>query len=219
MFRIKVCGITSVEDALATAGAGADAIGLNFFPPSPRFVETQTARAISDATPSLLKIGVFVNAGAEAIRAAVDAAGLDAIQLHGDEAPAFLDQLAPLPIIRAFRCPAGLEAAGNYIAACHTRPRAAVVDAFTLTAYGGSGKTANWQAIAATRRSLQGIPLILAGGLNSTNLAEAIIAVQPDGVDVASGVEIEPGRKDREKIREFVRIALRELRSGEPRNP
>jgi len=214
MFRIKICGITNVEDALAAARAGADAVGLNFYPKSPRQIDLDTARQIVDGLPAgIIKVGVFVNATIEEVCRTFDQLGLDLIQIHGDEPPESLVQLGQRPVMRAFRLgPAGLGAAAEYLAACRRLqclPRRTLIDAFVPGDYGGTGKTPDWAVLQGYPAEPWHPPLVLAGGLTPANVAEAIRAVRPVAVDTASGVEIGPGRKDHAQIAAFVAAARR----------
>ncbi|MCI0332932.1 MAG: phosphoribosylanthranilate isomerase [Planctomycetes bacterium] len=212
-FRIKICGITNLDDARAAADAGADAIGFNFFSKSRRFVDPQRARQIVEQTPAgVLTVGVFVNSDAKQIVETVEQVGFHAVQLHGDEPPLLVAQLpSQIRIVRAYRCGRdGLKPLANYLEECRQRgrmPDAALIDADAGTDFGGSGQLADWALIQHERESLDGLPLILAGGLTPDNVAAAIAAVSPDGVDVASGVEQEPGRKDAALIARFVAAA------------
>jgi phosphoribosylanthranilate isomerase len=213
IFQIKICGITSIEDALVVARAGADSVGLNFWPQSRRFVSAETAREIVATLPgNVTKVGVFVNATAVDIAAIADAVGLDWIQLHGDEPPELLAKLPPrLPILRAFRCGAkGLAPLTQYLNASKVNgraPDAVLVDADAAGDFGGTGRLADWARIAQDRSLLGGLPLILAGGLAPRNVAAAIAAVRPDWVDVASGVEVRPGVKDAVLVEQFIAAA------------
>jgi phosphoribosylanthranilate isomerase len=217
MFRIKICGMTSVEDARAAAEAGADAIGLNFYPRSRRFVRPETAARIAAAVPrDVTKVGVFVNATAEEIRRIAELVGLDCVQLHGDEPPALVAQLPPqVAVVRAYRCTVdGLAPLAEYLAACPAHGRAldaVLVDADAGGDYGGTGQAADWSLVARERDALGGTPLVLAGGLTPENVSEAIAQVHPDGVDVASGVESRPGRKDAALVARFVAAAREAL--------
>jgi phosphoribosylanthranilate isomerase len=210
LFRIKICGITSVADGLAAASAGADAIGLNFWPQSKRYVRPETAREIAAALPGgVTKVGVFVNAAAEEIASTADEVGLDWIQLHGDERAELLAKLPPrLPVLRAFRCGAdGLTQLARYLTESRDEgraPDAVLIDADAAGDFGGTGQCADWARVAQDRNLLAGMPLILAGGLTPRNVAAAIQSVRPDGVDVASGVESQPGRKDGALVEQFV---------------
>lgn len=227
MFRVKICGITSVEDARAVAAAGADAVGLNFYPNSPRSVALETARRILGALPAgLTKVGVFVNAPAEDVCRTFDQLGLELIQLHGDEPPTLLTELGDRPVMRAFRLgKAGLETVGRYLGDCgmlKCMPRMTLIDAQVEGIYGGSGQVADWNVLKTYRldkampfyetlRTRCGAlpPLVLAGGLTPDNVAEAIRTVGPAAVDTASGVESGPGRKDPAAVEAFVRAAQR----------
>jgi len=212
-FWIKICGITNVEDARAAADAGADAIGLNFFSKSRRFIDSQAARRIVDKLPSgILKVGVFVNHNINQIADIIQKVGLDAVQLHGDEHPALFSELPPhVRIVRAHRCGReGLAPLARYLGECHAlgrMPDAILIDADAGASFGGSGSLADWALIRDQKHLVDGLPLLLAGGLTPDNVATAIEAVSPNGVDVASGVEREPGRKDSRLIVRFVTTA------------
>ncbi len=217
MFRIKICGMTSSDDALAAADAGADAIGLNFYPRSKRYVSPDVAEKIAAAVPdSVTKVGVFVNATAGEIAQVVDRVGLHCVQLHGDEPPALAAELPPgVSVLRAHRCTAdGLALLRDYIDRCREAGcslDAVLVDADAGSDFGGTGRAADWALVARERTMLGAVPLILAGGLTPDNVCQAIAAVRPDGVDVASGVESEPGRKDVALVTRFVAVAREAL--------
>ncbi len=193
---VKICGVTTLEDALACADAGADAVGFNFWPRSKRHVAVDVAAAIAKKLPPQLRtVGVFVDPTAADVDRAFAAGAIDLAQLHGDEPPEFCARFAGR-YIKAFRLRdrATLQRLGDYD--CDL----VLVDADSA-GYGGSGQRADvtLAADAATRRRV-----ILAGGLTPDNVAEAIAAVQPYGVDVAGGVEREPGVKDWIKVAAFV---------------
>jgi phosphoribosylanthranilate isomerase len=212
MFRIKICGITTVEDAMRAAAAGADAVGLNFYPKSPRFVDVPTAEAIVHALPSgIARVGLFVNREAHEIRELFGRLGLDLIQLHGDESPSFLTALGGLPILRSFRITAdGLDPVLDYLSECRQRnclPQRVLLDACKKGHYGGTGELADWAAARQYPAASWHPPLVLAGGLTPGNVAEAIAMVRPSGVDTASGVERSPGHKDPRLVEDFVRAA------------
>ena len=212
MFRIKICGLTSTEDARMVSAAGADAIGLNFYSPSPRSLSVDTALQLVDAVPdSVARVGLFVNATDDEVCRAFDHLRLDFIQLHGDEPPEYLLALGGRPVIRAFRLgPGGLAPILEYRAACalpEVNLQAVLIDAYNPHFYGGTGDTADWEGLAAERTRLQDLPLILAGGLSDTNVADAIFKVRPDAVDTASGVEQATGHKDANRVRAFVQAA------------
>ncbi len=213
MIKIKICGITTLDDALAAAEAGADMLGFNFYPPSPRYIEPLScARLVAhlrDRGARVVTVGVFVNALPQAVAAILDDCGLDLAQLHGDEPIEALEALAP----RAFKAirPATLEEA-RAAARCYGRrsnPPAFLVDASTTPGrFGGTGQTGDWEL---ARALAQDYPLLLAGGLCPENVAAAITHVRPWGVDVASGVESHPGRKDPGRLAAFVRHARHAL--------
>ncbi len=224
MFRIKICGITTVDDAQAVAQAGADAVGLNFFGKSRRFVEPAQARRIVEALPpEVVKVGLFVNASQDEVCGTFDSVGLDLVQLHGDEPPDFLARLGGRPILKAFRLGqediyygAGqldLDTVRRYLDACRERacvPRLVLVDAHVPGAYGGTGRLADWDALESEKqaRAQEAFPpLVLAGGLTADNVAEAIQRVRPHAVDTAGGVESAPGHKDAALVERFVRSA------------
>jgi phosphoribosylanthranilate isomerase len=213
MFRVKICGITNREDAQAVVKAGADAVGLNFYPKSPRYVTLEMAQRIADGLPrEVVKVGLFVNAAAEEVCRTFDRLDLDLIQLHGDEPPAFLAELGGRPVIRAFRLgPAGLPPVHDYLQQCRELehlPRLVLIDAYVQGAYGGTGSVADWDALREIRRDESFPPTVLAGGLTPHNVAEAIRTVRPAAVDTASGVESAPGKKDPAAVEAFVQAAL-----------
>jgi phosphoribosylanthranilate isomerase len=216
LFRIKICGLTRAEDGLAAANAGADAVGLNFFPRSPRYVDLGAAKAVAAVLPpAIATVGVFVNAPVDEIRQAAESLGLDFIQLHGDEPPGFCAELGGLEVIRAFRLgAAGWHPLIEYLDQCrelHAVLRAILVDACQPGTYGGTGHAADWNLARRYHDLSLGLPLILAGGLNPANVADAVRAVKPFGVDTASGVETSPGQKDHRQIAAFVAAASRAL--------
>ncbi|HEX5442636.1 MAG TPA: phosphoribosylanthranilate isomerase [Pirellulales bacterium] len=212
MFHVKICGITNVADAHHAAGAGADAIGINFYGGSVRAVSVDQGRTIAEATPKdVARVGVFVNAGAEEVRKTAECLNLDYVQLHGDESPSIVDELAGFRVIRAYRLgDAGWQPLVAYLDECRrlgAMPSAIMVDACREGAYGGTGHTVDWPLARQFHELQLGMPLILAGGLVAENVAEAIAAVSPAAVDTASGVESSPGRKDPERVTAFVAAA------------
>ena len=218
MFRIKICGITTVDDALAAARAGADAIGLNFYRQSPRSVEPETARRIVEVLPpGVVKVGLFVNASHEQVCLTFDQLGLDLAQLHGDEPPEFLRRLGERPVMRAFRVgEEGLGPVADYLQQCRRldrMPRRVLIDSRTKGRYGGTGRVADWSMVARYPLHDWHPPLVLAGGLTPDNVAEAIRVVRPAGVDTASGVKSAPGRKAEALVELFVRQAQHAFRS------
>ncbi|HNQ91161.1 MAG TPA: phosphoribosylanthranilate isomerase [Verrucomicrobiota bacterium] len=196
--RIKVCGITSREDAWAAIDEGVDALGFVFCAVSPRQVSPETAAAIlATLPPFIAKVGVFVDAQPDVILETIARTGIDTLQFHGTEPPSFCSQFA-LKTLKAFRIHdhASLERLRDYTTA------AWLLDTFVPGAAGGTGHTFNWDLAVRAREWER--PIVLAGGLTPANVATAIRQVRPFGVDVSSGVETAPGRKDRLKIREFV---------------
>jgi phosphoribosylanthranilate isomerase len=213
MFTIKICGITRPEDAQATVEAGADAIGLNFYPQSSRAIDLARARAIVAVLPrEMIKVGLFVNAAPAEICRTCDALGLDLVQLHGDEPPQLLSALGGRPVMKAFR-PAGAEGLRvvlDYLETCRALgclPRLVLLDAPLTRGFGGSGTLADWRLAKQYGESYQGPKLVLAGGLKPDNVADAIRTTGARSVDTASGVESEPGIKDPAAVRAFVHAA------------
>ena len=212
MFRIKICGITRPDDARMVAEAGADAIGLSFYPASRRCVSLETAQAILAAAPTqLTKVGLFVNAAIAEVVAAFDRLGLDLIQLHGDEPPEYLGQLAGRPTMKALRVgPDGLAPVAAYLDRCRELgcvPTLCLIDALVPGQYGGTGQVADWPKLASYPIDEWNPPLVLAGGLTPENVAQAVNQVRPHAVDTSSGVESSPGRKDADLVRRFVAAA------------
>ncbi|ARD13216.1 MULTISPECIES: phosphoribosylanthranilate isomerase [Pseudomonas] len=196
--RSKICGITRIEDALAAAEAGADAIGLVFYPKSPRAVTVLQARAIIAALPPFITtVGLFVNASRCELNETLDAVALDMLQFHGDETPDECDGYHR-PYIKALRVKAG----DNIAQVCRTyrNARGVLLDTYVEGVPGGTGETFDWALIPDDLDK----PVILAGGLTSANVAQAIAQVRPYAVDVSGGVEKSRGIKDREKILAFM---------------
>lgn len=212
MFRIKICGITNPDDARRVVQAGADAIGLNFYPESPRFIDHSTARLICDVLPpEIVKVGLFVNSPAEDVCRTFDELPLDLVQLHGDEPPEFIARLGDRPVMRAFRLgPEGVQPIFDYLDQCKKLrciPKLVLIDALAEATYGGTGRIADWSICAQYPRHKGLPPLVLAGGLKASNVAEAIEQVRPAAVDTASGVESSSGRKDPAAVTAFVQAA------------
>ena len=203
--RIKICGITNLEDALAAVECGADALGFNFYQKSPRYIAPAAASEIIGQLPKgVMNVGVFVNSSLAEIDQIYTRSSVVYVQLHGDETPAFVERLADLTgaiAIKAIRVSqefdpdTALEYDVQYF----------LLDSSSSTAYGGTGETFNWDAALKFKES--GAKFFLAGGLTPDNVAEAIRRVEPFGVDVCSGVESSKGRKDHNKLAEFIRNA------------
>lgn len=199
--RIKICGVTTPEDARHAAEAGADALGLNFYPKSPRFVTPVQAAAIVRALPPFTApVGVFVQMPLRQATAIAFQLGLRGVQTY-DAPPEDAFPFAHIPSFRV-KDADGLDAIRRYVAAC--RPAAVLVDSYVDGQLGGTGHRAPWDLLVGFD---PGVPLILAGGLTPENVAEAIATVKPWGVDVASGVESAPGRKDPVKVARFIEAA------------
>lgn len=197
--KVKICGVTRLDDALAAVRLGADALGFNFWPRSKRYIPPAEARAIIRRLPPLVTaVGVFVDPSRDEVLRAVDVAGVVMAQLHGDEAPDFCASL-PLPVLKAIRV-AGVH---SLAALASYEVRGFVLDT-PSAGYGGSGKTFEWSLVAEVAREM---PVVLAGGLGPENVAAAVRTVRPWAVDVASGVESAPGVKDEEKMRLFIDAA------------
>lgn len=221
--QVKICGVTSTGDFIEAVNAGADAVGLNFYPQSKRYLGPAAQNEIaglldqSDESqfrlnrPAASVVGVFVNSTADEIATLAAELRLGGIQLHGDEPPELLPQLPGCTVIRARRLDErGLSAIGEDLLACRQAgrmPDAVLLDAAAAGLYGGSGETLDWESLSQYREYLGEVPLILAGGLTPDNVAEAIRIVRPAAVDVASGVEKSAGVKDPQKMRAFVEAA------------
>lgn len=206
--QIKICGITNTKDALACAELGAQLIGLNFYPQSPRYIDPSVGRQIVEALPADTKaVGVFVGGNTDEIRTTAKATGVRSVQLHGNFSPEIAHELArEFRVIRVFSTHA------------HFRPEDVspfsdcdvLIDAHHPDLRGGTGRTCNWPAARATLAFARF--LILSGGLNAQNVGAAIQAVVPNAVDVCSGVEKAPGVKDHRAIKNFVAAVRRSKR-------
>ena len=200
MVKVKICGITTVDDALMAVAAGADALGFVFHSLSPRNIGVEAAAAIIREVPPFVQtVGLFVNVPIEYVNDTVEATGLDVVQLHGDETPEYC-RLVGRRVVKAFRIKDidSLEPIRRYSVAGF------LLDAWSPKAYGGTGMTFNWDI---AKVAEQYGPIILAGGLTPENVAQAVETVSPFAVDVSSGVESVPGKKDPEKVLAFIRHA------------
>jgi phosphoribosylanthranilate isomerase len=213
MTWVKICGMTNLEDALVAVEAGADAVGFVFYEKSPRRISVEAAREIVEKLPEgVEKVGVFVNEASERVLAVAEDVGLTAVQFHGDEY-----QNPEMYAIdrRAFLCiPAAWVAVtwrkrGKAVGSFMALPRnlgAIMLDSGTSKQRGGTGKPFDWREARAWVSAMNQLhPVVIAGGLNTDNVGEAIAILKPWGVDVASGVEMTPGKKDPEKVRAFVK--------------
>ncbi|HET7362696.1 MAG TPA: phosphoribosylanthranilate isomerase [Burkholderiales bacterium] len=195
--RVKICGITRTQDARAAAEAGADAIGLVFYPPSPRYLSVERAVEIRDALPPFLQtVALFVNADAAQVAQVIGRVHPGMLQFHGDETPEFCAQFG-LPFVKACRIRAGVDASA-YLQP-YSRAAAWLLDSF-VPEYGGVGESFDWSLVPPRHAR----PLILSGGLDRGNVGRAIRAVHPWGVDVSSGVESAKGIKDAAKMAAFI---------------
>ncbi len=199
MTKIKICGIKTLNDALAAIDAGTDYLGFNFYSKGVRFIEKEVCAEITSVLkrehPKIKLVGVFVNSSVDEVKNILDTCSLDLAQLHGDETPEIFAQLVP----HAFKAFRGVPT--DITGYEHKDGPAFLVDAAVKGMYGGSGVTADWSAAAELAKKY---PLLLAGGLTPENVADAVRQVNPWGVDVASGVESAPGEKDAAKMKKFV---------------
>lgn len=199
--KVKVCGITNAEDAWTAVEAGADALGFIFYKQSPRYVVPAVAsRIIAELPPLIVTVGVFVNEGMATVRSIMDTCGLAMAQLHGDENASYCHELSR-PSMKALR----LKDRGSLLALAEYQGRGGVrgfvLDTFSELTYGGTGQVTDWALAADVAKSAR---VLLAGGLTPDNVTEAIRTVHPYGVDVNSGVESAPGKKDPAKVRAFL---------------
>jgi phosphoribosylanthranilate isomerase len=196
--KVKICGITNIADAQAAVAAGADALGFNFYEKSPRYIALELATEIArQLPPFVLRVGLFVNAPEDFVLRAIRESGLNMLQFHGDEIPGFCSQFG-LMSMKAFRIrgPETLQEIPQF----HTD--AYLLDAYSSAAYGGTGEKFNWDLAIEAQKF--GKPIFLAGGLTPENVGQAIRQVHPFGVDVSSGVESAPGKKDHAKVKAFI---------------
>jgi phosphoribosylanthranilate isomerase len=201
MTRIKMCGMTNISDARSAVEYGVDALGFIFYPKSRRYVSPEKAKEMIRKLPcDVIRVGVFVNQEIREVKEIARFCDFNVIQLHGDESPHYCSQFSGFSLIKAIspRTEAEILRLRDYPVG------AVLVDAYEQGRYGGTGRISDWRlAIKVKERH----PLILSGGLNTGNIREAIAAVRPQAVDINSGVEISPGKKDPDKIREIVEIA------------
>lgn len=205
MTQVKICGITNLEDALLSQRFGADILGFNFYEKSPRYIEPRKAREIIEQLSTKVeKVGVFVNEAQEKVSQTVELCGLDAIQLHGDELPEYIDILDGIKIIKAFRLSPGVNTTmfANY------KADSILLDALSSTGYGGTGQTCDWDLASDVAKTFPKV--FLSGGLGADNVAEAIRTVRPYAVDACSRLESAKGKKDFEKLEKFI-IAAKHL--------
>jgi len=202
MVKIKICGITNLEDALNSVKAGCNALGFVFYRKSPRYITPEKASPIIKHIPAhILKIGVFVNAKEKTIKRIARLCNLDMVQFHGNESPEFCKKFKGYKIIKAFRVKDKIELKNllNY------KTFAYLFDTFVKSKIGGTGRKFNWALV----RHLSGFnkPIFLSGGLNVKNVTEAMRQVRPDWLDVSSSIETKPGKKDYKKVKKFISLA------------
>jgi phosphoribosylanthranilate isomerase len=203
MVRIKICGITNLEDALLAAELGANALGFIFYAKSPRKVDAETAHSIiAQLPPFVAAVGVFVDEAAAVVQELAAKVGLDWVQLHGQESPEYCRNLGRR-VIKAFRIQD--EDSLRQLAEYQGAAQALLLDTYKKGQVGGTGEVFDWQL---ARKAKQYGRIILAGGLSSDNVAVAIATAQPAAVDAASGTEAAPGKKDPEKLRAFFEAAV-----------
>jgi phosphoribosylanthranilate isomerase len=210
--KVKICGVRTLEEAQAAMACGAQALGFNFWQKSARFIEPQEAREIIQRLPPFIScVGVFVNESAQRIDQIVEQTKINAVQLHGDEEPEFCAQISAVKIIKAFRVGEDF----NLDMLKKFPVHAFLLDSKVTGEYGGTGQRFDWRFAVEAKQTA---PIILAGGINIENVAEAIQYVRPYAIDVCSGVEAEPGRKDLVTLREFMSEVGRVNRMIEEKN-
>ncbi len=200
MVKVKICGITNLEDAKIAVNAGCDALGFMFYKKSPRYINPlKASRIIKQLPEKIIKIGVFVNSTESAIRKIAKICKLNLLQFHGDETPEFCARFKDKRVIKAFRVKGaiGPEEIFKYDAFAY------LFDSYSKSGFGGSGKVFNWKFVQHPECITR--PVFLSGGLTEKNVCQAIKTFHPHWVDVSSGVEIKPGKKDQVKDKKFIK--------------
>ncbi len=201
MVKVKICGITNLEDAVAAVGAGCDALGFVFFKASPRYITPLKAKKIISQLPErVIKIGVFAAAREKTVKRVARQCHLDILQFHGNETPEYCGHFKNYKIIKTFRVKGRVDE--NMLAQYH--PFAYLFDTYLKSKLGGTGKKFNWNLI--TRLDLKH-PVFLSGGLSEKNVRQAINKVRPEWVDASSSLEARPGKKDHQKVKDFIKTA------------
>lgn len=207
MVKVKICGITNLEDAFASIAAGCDALGFVFYKKSPRYITPSKAKEIIKILPrDILKIGVFVNEKEKEVKRVTKLCGLDLLQFHGEESPQFCSRFGNFKIIKAFRVGEGRDLSN----VSEYKTFAYLFDTFSKSKIGGTGKEFDWKLVRHFANMKR--PVFLSGGLNKKNVLKAIQTVRPQWVDVCTCVEARPGKKDYKKIRDFIR-QVKQIRS------
>ena len=199
---VKICGITNEDDALAAVNAGANALGFVLWPKSKRFVTIEAVARITEMVPShVQRVAVLVNPSREEVERLLASGAFDTLQLHGEETPEFCAQWkGRAKVWKGFRV---ADAASLAPLTGYSVVDAVLLDSYSPVSHGGTGRTFDWSLVSEAKKP--GRPVILSGGLTPANVRKAVAVARPDGVDVSSGVEISPGKKDHEKIRQFIR--------------
>lgn len=194
--KVKICGITNIEDALLCAGYNADAIGFIFYEKSKRFISFDKAKEIINKLPPfLMKVGVFVNEEAEIVNESTQKIGLNLVQLHGDESPEYVSKIY-LPVIKTFR----VDEKFDWAVINHYKNCGIMLDSYSQNEYGGTGKTFEWNSIPSEYKH----KIILSGGITIDKLEQIFSEIKPAAIDVSSSLEISPGKKDPQKLKEFL---------------
>jgi phosphoribosylanthranilate isomerase len=202
MVKVKICGITNLEDAKASINAGCDALGFVFYKKSPRYIDWEKARDIISALPkNTIKVGIFVDSGEQAIKRIAKLCKLDILQFHGKESPEFCSKFRGYKIIKAFRVQDKID----FARVLKYKTFAYLFDTFVKNKAGGTGKKFNWKLLATLSHIKR--PVFLSGGLSARNVKEAVKVLNPRWVDVSSSVEASPGKKDHRKVKRFIKIA------------
>jgi len=200
--RVKICGITNLEDAIVAVGSGCDALGFVFYKKSPRYIDPKKARDIIQLLPDkVIKVGVFVDSKESLIKRIAKQCSLDMLQFHGNESPEFCDKFKKYRVIKSFRVKNKLDLKGLL----KYKVFAYLFDTFTPANIGGTGKKFNWKYLPDTGKL--GRTVFLAGGLNAANVNKAICTVGPHWVDASSALEQSPGKKDKRKLVAFIKKA------------
>jgi len=201
MVKVKVCGITNLDDAKACVKYGCDALGFVFYKKSPRYIQPEEAKnIIQDLPKNIIKIGVFVNEKEKRIRQIAKLCKLDMLQFHGNESAGFCKRFVGFKLIKAFRIKDKVDLAKIL----RYNTFAYLFDTFVKSKAGGTGKKFNWELL--KRLGNKKEPIFLSGGLNAGNVTQAIKAAHPDWVDVSTSVELRPGEKDRKKVKKFIKV-------------